>query len=105
LYVATKDPAAVRTTKDVDILLRRADVPKARAAVRPVDLEYYEVIGVGMFLEKDDPNPRKGVHIIWANEKVRPDYALPAPAIDDRVTLADDIQVVALPALVTMKLL
>ncbi len=28
LWVATKDPAAVRTTKDVDILLRRADLPK-----------------------------------------------------------------------------
>ena len=32
LWVATKDPAAVRTTKDVDILLRREDLPKARAA-------------------------------------------------------------------------
>jgi len=32
LWVATKDPAAVRTTKDVDILLRREDLPRARAA-------------------------------------------------------------------------
>ena len=105
LWVATKDPAAVRTTKDVDLLLRRDDVPKARAATRPIGLEYYEVIGVGMFLEEDDPNPRKAVHIIWADEKVRPEYALPAPAIDECVTLAGDIQVVALAALVTMKLL
>src|SRR5258706_8332435 len=70
LWVATKDPAAVRTTKDVDLLLRRGDVPKARAATRSIDMEYYELIGVGMFLEKDDPNPRKAVHIIWADEKV-----------------------------------
>ena len=27
LWVATKDPAAVRTTKDVDLLLRRRDLP------------------------------------------------------------------------------
>jgi hypothetical protein len=32
LWVATKDPAAVRTTKDVDILVRREDLPMARAA-------------------------------------------------------------------------
>src|SRR3954447_19607998 len=32
LWVATKDPAAVRTTKDVDVLLRREDLPQARAA-------------------------------------------------------------------------
>ena len=34
LWVATKDPAAVRTTKDVDILLRGEDLPK-RAPPRP----------------------------------------------------------------------
>ena len=27
LWVSTRDPAAVRTTKDVDILLDRADLP------------------------------------------------------------------------------
>jgi hypothetical protein len=105
LWVATIDPAAVRTTKDVDILLERDDVPKARAAARSVDLEYFEVVGVGMFLEKDDPNPRKAVHLIWAAEKVRPEYSLPAPTMADRQVLGDDIQVVSLPALVTMKLL
>src|SRR5262245_59236298 len=50
LWVATKDPAAVRTTKDVDILLRREDLPKARAAALSVDMDYFEAVGVGMFL-------------------------------------------------------
>lgn len=104
LWVATKDPAAVRTTKDVDILLRRDDLAKARAAVRAVDLDYCEVVGVGMFLEKDDPNPRKAVHIVWACEKVRPDYLQPAPAVDERVALGGDLQVVSLAGLVRMKL-
>src|SRR3954451_10216478 len=43
LWVATKDPAAVRTTKDVDILLRREDLPQARAAATAVALDYFEV--------------------------------------------------------------
>ena len=34
LWVASKDPAAVRTTKDVDILLRRADLASRR--LRPL---------------------------------------------------------------------
>ena len=34
LWVATVDPAAVRTTKDIDLLLDRRDVPVARAAAR-----------------------------------------------------------------------
>lgn len=105
MWVATKDPAAVRTTKDVDILLRREDLPQARAAALAVRLDYFEVMGVGMFLERDDPNPRAGVHLIWAGEKVRPENAVPAPSIDQRQALEPGKQVVALPALVQMKLL
>jgi hypothetical protein len=104
LWVATKDPAAVRTTKDVDILLRREDLSRARAAALNIDLDYFEVIGVGMFLERADPNPRHGVHLIWAGEKVRSENLLPAPTIDQRDTLEAGKPVVSMPALVTMKL-
>jgi hypothetical protein len=105
LWVATRDAAAVRTTKDVDILLRRADLPAARAAARTAGMDYFEVDSVGMFLDNDDPNPRQAVHLIWAGEKVRPENALPAPAIDERQALEPGTQVVTLPALVRMKLL
>src|ERR1700756_3395270 len=46
LWVATKDPAAVRTTKDVDILLRRQDLPAARSAANAVAFDYFEAVGV-----------------------------------------------------------
>jgi hypothetical protein len=104
MWVATKDPAAVRTTKDVDILLRREDLPAARAAASKVGMDYFELMGVGMFLERSDPHPRKAVHLVWAGEKVRPGYAAPAPQIDQRQTLAPGIQVVSLAGLVQMKL-
>ena len=64
-WVSTKDPAAVRTTRDVDILIDRADLPKAKRAALSAGLEYFEVIDVGMFLEPADPNPRHGVHLIF----------------------------------------
>src|ERR1700682_6064029 len=65
LWVATQDPAAVRTTKDVDILLRRDDLGRARAAARTVDMDYFETMGVGMFIDRRNPNPRHAVHIVW----------------------------------------
>jgi Nucleotidyl transferase AbiEii toxin, Type IV TA system len=105
LWVATKDPAAVRTTKDVDILLRREDLPRARAAAATAALDYFEVVGVGMFLERSDPNPRKAVHLIWAGEKVRPEYPLPSPTVDERHTIEQDMPVVSLAGLVLMKLM
>jgi hypothetical protein len=105
LWVATKDPAAVRTTKDVDILLRRADLPRARAAAAAVELDYFEVAGVGMFLERSDPNPRKGVHLLWAGEKVRPECPLPSPAVEERELLEAGKPVVSVAGLVRMKLM
>jgi hypothetical protein len=105
LWVATRDPAAVRTTKDVDILLRREDVPQARAAAATAGFDYFETLGIGMFVERTDPNPRKAVHLVWASEKVRPECVLPSPAIDERQALEPGKQVVSLPGLVRMKLL
>jgi len=35
---ATREPAAVRTTKNVDLLIRRDDLPRARAAALSVEM-------------------------------------------------------------------
>jgi hypothetical protein len=105
VWVATKDPAAIRITKDVDILLRREDLPHARRAALTADFEYFEVMDVGMFLERADPNPRHGVHLLWAGEKVTPKDLLPSPTIDERQEVAPGVLVVPLPALVCMKLM
>ncbi len=105
LWVATKDPAAVRTTKDVDILLRRQDLPRARAAAAAAALDYFETMGVGMFLERSDPNPRRGVHLLWAGEKVRPECPLPSPNVEECELLEPGKHVVTLAGLVRMKLM
>ncbi len=104
LWVATREPAAVRTTKDVDLLIRREDLPRARAAALAAGMDYFEVLGVGMFLDRGDPNPRRGVHLVWAGEKVRPEYESPSPAIHQRQAISG-IEAVSLPGLVLMKLL
>ncbi|MBI3822812.1 MAG: nucleotidyltransferase family protein [Planctomycetes bacterium] len=104
-WVATKDPAAVRTTKDIDILLDRADLPRAKSAALSAGFEYVEVIDVGMFLEPSDPNPRHGVHLVWAGEKVKPEDPLPNPKIDERQELEPGKSVVLLPGLLRTKLM
>ena len=105
LWVATKEPAAVRTTKDVDILIRREDLPAVRKAALAIGMEYFEVLGVGMLLERDDPNPRRAVHLLWAGEKVRPEYPLPSPSLDEVEPLEPGKPVVSLLGLVRMKLM
>jgi len=104
IWVATLAPAAVRTTKDVDILIRRDDLPRARAAAKAAGMDYFEVLGVGMFLDRDDPNPRHAVHLIWAGEKVRPEYEHPSPGIEQRLTIAPGLCAISLAGLTRMKL-
>jgi hypothetical protein len=105
LWVATRDPAAVRTTRDIDVLLRRDDLGRARAATRTVEMDYFETLGAGMFLDRRDPNPRHAVHVVWADELVRPGDSVPAPSVVDRITLPGNHEVVALAKLVEMKLM
>jgi hypothetical protein len=105
MWVATRDPAAVRTTKDVDLLIRRADLGRARAAARSVEMDYFETMGVGMFLDREDPNPRHAVHLIWAKELLRPGLPLPSPDVDSRTTLPGGHEVVSIAGLVCMKLM
>ena len=61
-------------------------------------------MGVGMFIDRNDANPRHGVHLVWAGEYVRPGEVFPSPGIDERTTLPGGQEVVSLVALVTMKL-
>jgi hypothetical protein len=104
VWMATKDPAGVRTTKGVDILIDRHDLPYATRAALSVGLEYLEVHGVGMFLQPSHPDARHGVCLVWADEKVRAGDPLPTPTIDERQELEPGKSVVTLAGLVRMKL-
>jgi len=102
-WVAQADEAAVRTTRDVDILLRRADLPAATAALEAAGFIYRHVRGVDMFLDGAGAKARDAVHVIFAGEKVRPEDAVPAPEITESVEI-DRHRVLKLDALVRMKL-
>lgn len=102
-WVAQADEAAVRTTRDVDILLRRADFPAAVAAMEAAGFTYRHVKSIDMFLDGPAAKARDAVHVLFAGEKVRSDDLAPAPDISE----AEEIQrhrTLTLAALVRMKL-
>src|SRR5204863_7227917 len=65
----------------------------------------FEVVSGGMLLEQDNPNPRRAVHILWAGEKVRAEYVMASPTIDEIERLPSGMPVVSLAGLVCMKLM
>ncbi|MBI3835667.1 MAG: hypothetical protein HY287_15180 [Planctomycetes bacterium] len=102
-WVSTIDPEAIRSTKDVDVLLRRSDLDRAADAVASAGLVREEVLDIPIFVEKENPSPKRAVHVILADEPVR-SGCLPAPSVEMAVRSRQGYMVVVLPELVRMKL-
>ena len=102
-WVATVDPAAVRNTADVDILLRRFDLQAAKSALEAAGFFHRHVSGIDMFLDGPDARARDAVHVIFSGERIRPEYASVSPDTAD-VARPDQFRVVTLESLVRMKL-
>jgi hypothetical protein len=103
VWVASVDPSAVRNTSDVDVLIRRGDLSAARAALEAAGFVYRRADGIVLFLDGPAAKARDAVHVLFANEKGRPEYALPAPDVGESEAIAS-YRVLALDALVRMKL-
>jgi len=102
-WVSRVDEAAVRNTQDVDVLLRRSDLDAAKTAMAEAGFVYRRAAGVEMFLDGPDAKARDAVHVVFAGEKVRPEYPVPAPDVSESEATAS-FRVVALESLVRMKL-
>ena len=102
-WVAQADEAAVRTTRDVDILLRRADLPAAIEAMERAGFVFRHVKGIDMFLDGPGAKARDAVHVLFAGEKVRPDDPVPAPDVSEAENI-EQHRTLRLEALVRMKL-
>jgi hypothetical protein len=103
-WVGRIDEDAIRTTRDVDLLVRRADLPAARVALEAAGFVYHQLLDIDMFIDGPQGKPSGGVHLLFAGEKVRPGDEHPLPDLDESER-GVDFQVATLEALVRMKLL
>lgn len=102
-WVSRVDEAAVRNTQDVDIIIRRADLERAKAALESIGFVYRHAASIDMFLDGPEAKARDAVHLVFAGEKVREEYAEAAPDVEEfqRETA---FRVLPLESLVRMKL-
>lgn len=103
-WVATIDEGAVRNTRDIDLLIRRDDLPAMTAVLERIGFIREEVLEVLMFLDGPDAKPSESIHLLFAAEKIRPDHPIPAPEL----TTVDDpagFHVITLDSLLVMKLM
>ncbi len=100
-WVAQVDEAALRTTRDVDILVRPNDLPAMTAAMIAGGFHHRQTAGLDMFVEEPDGSARDAVHVLICGRVER--EGEPNPDIEPSAR-ANDFQTVALETLVRMKL-
>src|SRR5262245_49449879 len=93
-WVGRMDEDAVRNTRDIDLLVRRADLHAARAALEAVGFVYHDLLDINTFIDGPQGKPSGGINTLFAGEKVRrDDKTLPDLAESER---AIEFQVVTL---------
>ena len=103
VWVAQIDEGAVRNTRDVDLLIRRADLDRARAALEPAGFHYLNLAGLDLFLDGVTGSPREAIHILFAGEMVRPEEPSANPDVTESQE-SKDFRVLTLEALIRIKL-
>src|ERR1039457_3461019 len=63
LYVEEAEPDAGRLTKDIDIVVRRADLERIANAAASFGLQHRHVAGVDMLVRPDQPSGRRAIHL------------------------------------------
>jgi hypothetical protein len=102
-WVSQIDPAAVRTTVDVDILITRVDFDRARAALEAVGFVHSFTFGIDIFVDGPEGKAREAVHIVFAGERVKPGDAVPAPDLSATAAF-EGYKIVEFDRLLVMKL-
>ncbi len=102
-WVATVDEAAVRNTQDVDILIRRSDFEAVKKALEDAGFFYRRAASLDLFLDAPDSSPRQAIHLVYADETIKPGEPVPSPSVSES-TDRGSFNLINLDALVRIKL-
>jgi hypothetical protein len=102
-WVAQVDEAAVRTTRDVDILIKLEDLSALKAAMAQAGFHYRETADVPMFVEHPDGSAKDAVHVVLTGKMIHINDFEANPDLSS-VVRAGEFQTLSFEALVRMKL-
>lgn len=102
-WIDRVEPSATRYSPEIELLINRADILSAAVALNDAGLQQQEINGRIAFVESEQPAARDAVHIIFAREKIRPEYELAAPDLSN-IDREGDYPILGLRELAQMKL-
>jgi hypothetical protein len=106
VHVEEADPTHAMLTRDVDLMVLRADLPRIKDAAAKHGFRFRHSAGLDMLLYGNTDSARNAVHLIFSGERVRPNQATPNPPIAPEKKRIQNQEVMVIPVadLVRMKL-
>jgi hypothetical protein len=106
VHVEEADPTHAMLTRDVDLMVLRADLERIKDTAARYGFRFRHAAGVDMLLYGNTDSARNAVHLIFSGEKVRPNQATPNPPIAPEKKRIHNQEVMVIPVadLVRMKL-
>jgi hypothetical protein len=100
------EPSAVRNTKDLDILINRADLDRIKEVAARHGFTFKHSAGLDMLLPAGETKARNAVHLLFTGEKVKPNQVIPNPPLRPEHVYVHGVEVAVIPVvdLVAMKL-
>jgi hypothetical protein len=104
LHVSSAEEGAGRLTRDVDVAIRREDLRRIADAASHHGFIYRHIAGVDMLVDAAKPQARSAVHLVFAGEKVRPEYPEAVPGLTGEGVRVRGYWLMPVADLVRMKL-
>jgi len=106
IQVNRVEPSAVRNTKDIDIMVHRADLERIKEVAHRHGFTFRHAAGLDMLLPPGEPKARNAVHLVFTGEKVTANQAVPNPPLSpEHVSVHGvEVAVIRVSELLQMKL-
>ena len=75
IHVEEANPEYSALTRDVDLMVQRNDLDRVKEAAAKRGFRYRQAAGVDMLIYSPSDHAKDAIHLLFANEKVRPDYS------------------------------
>lgn len=100
------DPSAVRNTKDIDIMIHRADLERIKKVAGQHGFTFRHSAGLDRLMPDGETRALNAVHLIFSGEKVKASQAVPNPPLrpEHHSIHGVDVAVISVSDLVQMKL-
>jgi hypothetical protein len=102
--VSMRRPGRGRSTEDVDIAVDRRQLNLIAEAAERFGFRYRHVARIDMLVDAEKPRASTAVHMVFVNEKVRPEYLEAAPGFSEPTRTEEGILLAPVADLVRMKL-